>query len=272
MVLVSVSDPFTGRIVEGVEQAAIDAGFNVLISTSQNDFKRELAVMEAFQQRRVDGIIVMASHLLVQQRAFFDRIRVPVVMINEQEPTSDMRVVAVDDVRATGLAMEHLLALGHRRIGYVGTSNRPKSNQHRLKGYQKALKAAEVKLDEALTFLGDDIEDHAQRGAASLDALLAAKATAVFCYNDVTAIGLLAECRKRGVRVPQDLSVVGFDDIDMAAYAAPPLTTIRQPRFEYGQRAMKMLLAVLNGEQPKNQILLGQLVVRETTARLGSAR
>jgi len=121
-------------------------------------------------------------------------------------------------------------------------------------------------------FTADDIEDHAKRGEASLEPLLAAGATAFFCYNDTAAIGVLAACHRRGIAVPDKLSIIGFDDIDMAAYTLPPLTTIRQPRFELGQQAMQMVLALLDGQEPKNQIFPGVLVVRETTTRLMPAK
>ncbi|HYT35392.1 MAG TPA: substrate-binding domain-containing protein, partial [Ktedonobacteraceae bacterium] len=91
---------------------------------------------------------------------------------------------------------------------------------------------------------------------------------AVFCFNDTTAIGLLAACSKRGFSVPENLSIIGFDDIDMAIYTIPPLTTIRQPRFELGQRAMQMMLNLLDGQASENQIVPGELVVRQTTAQL----
>jgi LacI family transcriptional regulator/LacI family repressor for deo operon, udp, cdd, tsx, nupC, and nupG len=194
------------------------------------------------------------------------------VIINEQEPWKTMHFVTVDDVHAAQLAVEHLLTLGHRRIGYVGVTNRPKSNQYRLKGYQDALEAAGIASDPALIFTPHTIEDHAKGGEASFEPLLAAGATAVFCFNDTTAIGLLAACYKRGVSVPDTLSIIGFDDIDMAAYAIPPLTTIRQPRFELGQRAMRMMLALLDGQEPDNLIVPGELVVRQTTARLLSGK
>ena len=268
MVVVAISDPFMGRIVEGVEQVAIGAGFNVILSTSQNDRQREIAVIDVLQQRRVDGIIVVASHLFDRYRHYFDRIEVPIVMIDEQEPGGVIHSVAVDDLGGARLAVEHLLALGHRRIGYVGVTNRPKSNQHRLKGYQEALQAAGITPDPTLIFASNHIEDHAKRGEASLEPLSAAGATAIFFYNDMTAIGVLSACYKRGFSVPDDLSVVGFDDIDMAAYTIPPLTTIRQPRLELGQRAMQMILDLLAGQTPENQLISGELVVRETTAGL----
>ncbi len=268
MVLAAISDPFMGRVVEGMERVAVEAGFNVFISTSQNDRQQEIAAIKMLQKRRVDGIIVIASHLFYQYPQFFGRSKIPIVIINEQKPGETMHFVTVDDVHAAQLAVEHLLALGHCRIGYVGVTNRPKSNQYRLKGYQDALEAAGIASDPALIFTSHTIEDHVKIGEASLEPLLAAGATAVFCYNDTTAMGLLAACYKRGVSVPGNLSIIGFDDIDMAAYTIPPLTTIRQPRFELGQRAMHMMLDLLAGQQPENQMVPGELVVRQTTARL----
>src|SRR5438876_11160421 len=111
MVLAAISDPFMGRVVEGVDQAAIDPGFNVFISTSQNDRQREIAAIKMLQKRRVDGIIVIASHLFDQYPGFFVRSKIPIVIINEQKPGQTMHFVTVDDVHGAQLAVEHLLAL-----------------------------------------------------------------------------------------------------------------------------------------------------------------
>jgi DNA-binding LacI/PurR family transcriptional regulator len=267
MVLAGVSDPFMGRVVEGVEQVALENGFNVFISTSQNDLRREIAVIETLQKRQVDGILIISTHLFGRSPRFFEQSKVPVVLINEQNPDKNMHFVSVDDVREARLAVEHLIALGHRRIGYVSILDRPQSNQHRFKGYQDALEAAGIAVDPALIFSSYTIEDRASVGEASLEPLLAVGATSVFCYNDAAAIGLLAACHKRGISVPDKLSIMGFDDIDMAAYTMPQLTTIRQPRFELGHRAMQMMLDLLNGQEPENQILPCELVVRQTTAQ-----
>lgn len=270
MVLATISDPFMGRVVEGVEQVAIEAGFNVFISTSQNDRQREIAMIKAFQKRRVDGIIVIASHLSDHYSELLGRSKIPTVLINEQKPGENTHFVMVDDVYGARLAVEHLLTLGHRRIGYVGITNRPRSNQHRLQGYRDALESAGIAFDPALVFTPSGIEDHARIGEAGLGSILSAGATAAFCYNDTTAIGLLSACNKYGIAIPNKLSIIGFDDIDMAAYTFPPLTTVRQPRFELGQHAMQILLKLLDGNTLENQTLPVKLVVRQTTARIPS--
>lgn len=272
MVLASISDPFMGRVVEGVEQAAIEVGFNVFISTSQNDKQREIAVIEMLQKRRVDGIIVLASHLFDRSPWLIDPAKVPMVIINEQDPRPNMHFVTVDDRRGAQLAVEHLIALGHRRIGYVSIPNRPVSNEFRLKGYRDALISADIAVDPALIFTSSFLEDHAKIGEASLMPLLSAGVTAVFCYNDTTAIGVLTACYRHGFSIPEHLSVIGFDDIDMAAYTIPPLTTIRQPRFELGQRAMQMMLTLLDNQEPENRMIPGELVVRQTTTQLLAAK
>src|SRR5260370_39035510 len=194
MVLAAISDPFMGRVIEGVERVAIGAGFNVFISTSQNDSQQELAAIKMLQKRRVDGIIVIASHLFDQYPRFFGRSKVPIVIINEQKPGETMHFVTVDDVHGAQLAVEHLPALGHCRIGYVGVTNRPESNQYRLKGYQDALEATGIALDPALIFISDTIDDHAKCGEASLEPLLATATTAVFCSSDTATIALMATC------------------------------------------------------------------------------
>jgi LacI family transcriptional regulator/LacI family repressor for deo operon, udp, cdd, tsx, nupC, and nupG len=267
MIVPTIPDPFMGRIVEGVEHVAIEAGFNVLLSTSQNDRQRELTIIDIFQQRRVDGIIVYSSDLINQYSQSLGPNKVPTVIINEPELEETIHCVTVNEAQAAQSAVEHLIALGHRHIGYIGNINRLRSNQHRLNGYRTALEAAGIAFDSTLVITPSTPLDYTRHGESSLELFLAAGITAVFCFNDLTAMGLLLGCYKRGLVVPDDISVVGFDDIDMSAYAIPPLTTMRQPRFDLGRQAMHMMFDLLDGQQPENQILPCELVIRQTTAR-----
>jgi LacI family transcriptional regulator/LacI family repressor for deo operon, udp, cdd, tsx, nupC, and nupG len=191
--------------------------------------------------------------------------QIPIVLINDEEKGEYLHSVTIADVQGARLAVEHLITLGHRRIGYVHDMNR-KSGRNRLEGYQTALKAAGITLDPALV-IALNIGDNFMRGEASLESLIANGATAVFCYNDMVAIGLLTACRKRGVSVPDDLSIVGFDDIEAAAYTVPPLTTFHQPRLKFGKLAMTMMLGLLNEQETQDQILTGELVLRESTGK-----
>ncbi|MDQ4077605.1 MAG: LacI family transcriptional regulator [Chloroflexota bacterium] len=267
MVMTSISDPFMATVAEGVEAVASAHGYKVFLSTSPNHSSQEFTAVRTLQERRVDGVIIISSHLFEQYSWLFSEMRVPFVLVNEQDKRQDVPWVAIDDTEGAKLAVDHLIDLGHRRIGYIGVTNRPKSNQYRFEGYQAALQEAGVSFDEALV-CNPEPQGHLQRGEAALASVVTAGVTAVFCYNDVTAIGLLSACHKQGVAVPDDLSVIGFDDIEMASYTIPPLTTIRQPCFQLGQLAMGMLLDLINGEEPESQLLPVELVVRNTTRSL----
>ncbi len=270
MVVTTIADPFIVQVVEGVEQVAQRAGYSVFLSSSYNDPEREVTVVETFQRRRVDAIIVTSSRVGSLYSSQLDQIQVPIVLINNQEEGEYLRSVGVDDMQGAQLAVAHLLALGHRRIGYIGAVDRPKSNERRLTGYGAALEQAGLTLDPVLV-LSPIASNDLERGNAGLEPFLAAGVTAVFCYNDLTAIGLLLACRQYNIAVPEQLSVVGFDDIEPTLYTTPPLTTIHQPRLTLGQLAMTMTLDLLDGQEVHDKVLPCELVVRESTRQRISA-
>ncbi len=265
VIVTSISDPFIDRIVEGIEDLATREGYSVFLSSSHADPGREIAVVESFHRRRVDGMIVIASRVGSLYTERLQELQVPIVLINNQAEGEYIYSVSVDDENGARAAVQHLLELGHRRIGYVGCHFRPPSNRRRLEGYRQALRQA------GLPYLSDlvvhprtfsDIEN----GREALDKLLGAGVTGVFCYNDRTAIGLMTRAREQGVRIPDDLSVVGFDNIEASWYVSPTLTTLHQPRFEMGHAAAEMLLSLLAGEDVSDQVFPCQLIVRESTA------
>jgi DNA-binding LacI/PurR family transcriptional regulator len=276
LVVTSIADPFLADVVKGVEEVARAGSFSVLLSASHNDPNQEMAIIETFHRRRVDGILVASSRLTNDYKKRLDRLRVPTVLINGQAETQDrlLHWVAVDDRAGAQLAVEHLFQLGHRAIGYIGSSSRPRSNRQRLQGYCDAFEAAHIPYSETLIviapgFEASDEEDVAA-GQASLPSLLAAGATALFCYNDMIAVGVQVACRERGMVIPRDLSVVGFDDIRMASYVNPPLTTIRQPKVELGRQATQLLLDLLDNRPVQDCLLSPTLVHRSSTAPLVS--
>lgn len=265
LVVTFISDPFVDRIVEGVEDVAASAGYSVFLSCSYADPNREIAVVETFHRRRVDGVIVLASRVGREHGQRLDKLHVPIVLINSQADHEYHYSVSADDEQGAMLAVEHLLDLGHRRIGYIGSSFRRPSSARRLAGYRAALEAAGIPCDGGLAIVPETEQD-VESGRLALKPLLAAGVTAVFCYNDRTAIGLMLAARERGVEIPQALSVVGFDDIEAASYVTPSLTTIHQPRLRMGRQAMHMLLDMLEEKPVADQLLPCELVVRESTA------
>lgn len=268
LVVTTIDDPFFADVMRGVEEVARPAGISVFLNASHNDREQEIEVVETFHRRRVDGVLVAASQIGVAHAERLRRIAVPVVLINNQaavEP-DPFHAVAVDDYAGACLAVEHLLALGHRRIAYAGVTNRPRSNGRRLAGYRAALTAAGVPPPDERALLPTDAEMTA--GDVAVGRLQAARlrelgVTAVCCYNDMLAIGM-----QLASNVPDELSVVGFDDTAPGRYVTPPLTTTRQPMRELGRRAMAMLLDLLDGREVEDQVLPPALVVRGSTRQL----
>ncbi len=264
LVVTSIADPFIVRIVEGIEDLATREGYSVFLSSSHADPGREIAVVETFHRRRVDGVIVLASRVGSLYAERLQELGVPIVLINNQADVEYVYSVSVDDEQGARLAVRHLIELGHQRIGYVGCHFRPPSNRRRLEGYRQELSQAGYPYVPELVVHPRSFSD-VENGRAALAPLVEAGATAVFCYNDRIAIGLMTAARERGIRIPEELSVVGFDNIEASWFVTPPLTTVDQPRFEMGRQAMQMVLTLLAGGDVNDRIFPCQLIVRDST-------
>ncbi len=262
MVITTAADPFLARLVQGVEETAEEKGYSVFLGSSYRDASRELEVVRSFQERRASGIIVTGSQVEDKYLQLGHQFPLPIVLINcRKYPYS----VYTDNLSGARQAVAHLVELGHRRIGFVGGLPGHQSNLDRLAGYQLTLKESGIPLDRRLIFDGDETIESGMRAAQHM-AMLAEPPTAFFCFNDQTAIGVIWELNRAGARVPGDYSVVGFDDLEMAAYYCPPLTTVRQPSYRLGQRAISILLELINGRRDlQAEILPAELIVRETT-------
>ncbi|MEJ5198033.1 MAG: LacI family DNA-binding transcriptional regulator [Anaerolineae bacterium] len=273
VVVTTIADPFSAEVVEGIESTAYAHGYSVILAASQDDPEREVAAVEMLRSKRVDAIIVTSSRVGALHQERLGAAGVPVILLNShsRQVTPHTFSVRVDDVHGGRLATEYLLWLGHRRIAHVAGPPGHSPSVDRLAGYRAALEEAGVPFDAGLVFEGTGRPAGGEQALARLFAL-AERPTAVFCYNDMTAIGLLRAARAAGLTVPRDLAVIGFDDIPFAAYVSPALTTIAQPKFEMGQRAMEMALSLMGGpaaDRMHDVVLEGRLVVRDST---GSSR
>lgn len=273
VVVTSIADPFFAEVVEGIEQIARAAGLSVLLSASHRDAEQEIAAIDNFYRRRVDGILVADSRISQQHTKQLGQTTVPTVLINShsEEQSEIFHLVTVDDRLGARLAVKHLVSLGHTSIGYIGVSNRSRSNQHRLEGYRMALTEAvlpQITDRVAISNEGYTTTSDVSAGQQMLSKLLTAGVTGIFCYNDMVTVGALLACHKLGISVPQDLSLVGFDDIALARYVTPPLTTVRQPMLEIGCCATQMLLDLLQKKNVENCVLSPFLIERGSSAPL----
>jgi len=268
LVVTTIADPFVAEVVRGIEETALDGGYNVILCNSTGDPERELAAMRALRERWVDALIVTSSWVgdLAEHLA---EIRVPVVLINNQRAAAAGGVaytysVRNDDQRGGALAGDYLAGLGHREIAYVTGPERSMASQLRLEGCQEALNRVGGTLPDAWIVAGDGCPEGGERAAQVLLSG-ASRPSALFCYNDATAMGCLRAAKGAGLRVPRDLSILGYDDIAAAPYLDPPLTTVAQSKYVLGQQATQMALALIQGREDVQDVLLQpELIVRSS--------
>jgi LacI family repressor for deo operon, udp, cdd, tsx, nupC, and nupG len=266
VVVNSITDPFVAAVVRGIEDTAERGGYSVVLANSNAEPEREVRVVRSFEERRVDGIIVTSSRVGVLYIPEIERMAVPVVLLNSQHPSEFMHSVMIENVEASFHATQHLARLGHRRIAYIGDRFGHQSNTERFTGYRRALQQAGLKLIRELVVLGNGKSEDGSQAMVQLLAL-ARRPTAVLCYNDMSALGAMRQIRASGLSIPEDLSVVGFDDLYFAEYLEPPLTTVRQPMRQMGRMAMETLLHIFDGQHSTHNLKVdGQLIVRRSTA------
>lgn len=283
LVVPTVANPFWGEFARCVEHAAMARNYQVLLCNGEGATEREQRYVESMLARGIRGVILGSSPLSLRHIAGVTKRGLRVVAFDRltvSEAGLDLDSVRVDNTLGARLAVEHLLGLGHRRIAFVSGAVSSASRRDRLEGYRATLAAAGIAPDPNLIWTGnvnpsDDEEVATEIGRAAAVALLkrADPPTAFFAVNDMTAVGVYAGCRELELAVPDDISVVGFDDIRLCQILNPPMTTVRQPLAALMQAAVERLIDRMEGkerEPPVHLTLPPEFVVRKSTrARTG---
>ncbi|MEZ4866748.1 MAG: LacI family DNA-binding transcriptional regulator [Caldilineaceae bacterium] len=258
----SLSDPFYHEIVRGVEETTMSAGYNLLIA-SQPKGKTARQHLELFTQQRVDGLIMSQINIARQEVESVMRQGLPVALVL-QDLGADIPTVLVDDYQGACQLVEHLLAHGHRRIAYIAGNDDGPSNQTRLRALRDTLMVHGLTLPSIYIGQGNYFQGSGYDPMVQLLAL-EERPDAVFAANDVMAGDALAALHDHGVRVPEDMAIVGFDDIPLASYLSPPLTTVRQPTYEVGYTAAQLVLTAIDGATTSSRkMLTAELVIRRS--------
>lgn len=259
-------NPFFSMVINSVDQAVSTADYGLLLCTTHNRREREAEYVARLSHGVVDGLLIVLATRLPEYVRQLRAERFPFVLIDHDRDAPGCNVVNSSNREGTRGAIEHLIGLGHRRIGFITGRPDVGATQKRLAGYRDALSAAGIPVDAELVVEGDF---QAPRAFAATQRLLALREppTAVFASSDVAAFGALRAAREAGLDVPRDLSVVGFDDIREAGHLGAGLTTVRQPLEEMGRVAVERLLDLLRDpSQRARRIVLGtELIVRQTT-------
>jgi LacI family transcriptional regulator len=268
LIVTDIENPYFPQLVRTIEDAARADGYGVLLCNADDDPDREAAYLDLLVERRVDGIIIAASGLGSHQRDWLAGAPLPVVLVNTVAEGVPLPAIVSDNRAGGRAAVEHLLALGHRRIGHVTAAPRNVDAPDRLAGARNAIDADGVAAELEVASGDPGVVGGERAMHDLLDRV--PDLTAVFAYNDLMAIGAMRAIRASGRRVPEDVSVVGFDDVDLAAYVDPALTTIAQSTAEMGRWAFDRLAGLLaepdRSDRPEVVRLPVRLEIRRSTA------
>ena len=264
----AIANTFFARVISGAQQAAQAANYRLLLCDTQGREEIEREFAELVYNHQADGVIQLRAYDPFQ--APFPSAELPPI-VNACEVIQGGRhpTISLDNRAAAKAMTEHLIGLGHRRIGLIKGPKSSPLTRDRVAGYQDALQHAGIACDPELICHGDFSLKAGYDGAAAM-LKLPDRPTALFCENDEMAIGALKHLKQQGLRVPQDVSLVGFDDIPFAAYCDPPLTTIAQPAEMFGQKAVEMLIALIEKKPlaQRHVVLPFELTLRQSTAAL----
>ncbi|MFW5985865.1 MAG: LacI family DNA-binding transcriptional regulator [Halanaerobiales bacterium] len=267
VILQNISNPFYSKVVRGIEEMGHRQEYNIMICNTDSDPERERTYLELLVNRLVDGVILMEPEIDGFELSQISK-NYPVVQCCEYKEELDVSHVSIDNVAAGYTAVNHVLSLGHTRIGMISGYNRLLSAKQREEGYKKALEEAGIDYDPGLIKLGSYGYTGGLRAAKELLAMKD-RPTAIFAISDITAIGAIKAIKEKGLKVPDDMAVVGFDNTSIASMYEPGLTTISQPRFDMGKIAMKVLLKLIKSEEnePESIYLEHELIIRESTLK-----
>ena len=268
LIVPDISNPFFPDVARGVEDGAHMDGYNVFLCNTDDNLDKEIEYIKVLREKCVDGIIFTSGSIPKYEHIVELRTSgIPIVIIDRRIDSEDVYGVFLDNYKGGYIATRYLISLGHKRIGCVTGPLYVSSAIERLEGYKKALMDNGIDIDETLIFEGDY---RISGGAVGAEKLLDRKVTAIFAFNDLMAYGAYLTIRSHGYKIPDDISVVGFDDIQLSQVMEPQLTTIRQPAYDMGLNAVRILINLIGGKKCTKKIvkLQPQLIVRQSTKSL----
>jgi DNA-binding LacI/PurR family transcriptional regulator len=267
MLIPDITNPIYATIIKGAEQAALAHGYNLFICNTSDVPRRELNAIRSVAEKRVDGVLIATARREDDLTTTLKTLHLPYVFVNRRVPGASYSVTA-DDATGAQLGVEHLVALGHRRIAHITGALRTDTAQRRLEGYRRALRAAS--LPDEMVIEGGFRYDS---GFAAMQRLFRSdpRPTAVLVANIVAALGALRAAKDAGIGVPSEISIMGFHDILAAEQVEPAITTVRMPLDLMGRQAVDLLIQILAGHEPPNRHIVipgAELVLRGSTAAL----
>lgn len=274
VIVSNIDDPFWSEVMHGVDDVLHPAGYSLIMAETHRNKQREKEVVLMMVQRGVDGVILLAPQFSSEQSHMLHTYGLPMAIVNNEGAGEYQHLIYNDNLQGITLITRHLIDLGHRQIAYLGNTLGGLTNTERERGFTEVMNTAGIPIHEDFIHLTKG--GTPEGGFAGAQFLLSQPKmpTAIICYNDFMAVGVYRALTQAGYRVPEDVSVTGFDDISISAYLFPPLTTLHQFKYDLGAGAAKMMLEVLEQSlahtgkpnTPHKIALQGQLALRKSTA------
>jgi len=269
LIVSAFTNPFFPEIIQSFENAAVENNYEILLVSTQHNFERMESSVRRMLERRVEGVAVFTSGIEEQLLCQLQFRNLPLVLLDASSSLPRSVNLRIDYQQGIRQAVQHLAALRHESIAFITGPLRLQSAVTRKHAFEEALREIGMRIDPRLVIEGDHTLEGGMRAFRALcEENL--RPTAVMCSNDISAIGVMREAYGRGIRVPEELSIIGFDDVHMAQFVVPPLTTVRISQGETGRLAFDALLAKLECEQPSQEsteyVLSTDLVLRSSTA------
>lgn len=267
IIIADVENPFFTSVVRGIEDVAYAEGYRLVLCNSDEDITKETGYLEIAIRERMAGVVIAAASSSESKLDRLAQAGMPVVAIDREVGSADVNSVIVDNSHGASEATTHLIEQGWSRIGCIVGPSRISTSNERLEGYRRALSDGQRKFDRSLVRRADFREEGGYKAARTL-LELPEPPDALFVGNNLMTLGALHAIRDVGLRVPDDLGVVGFDDSPAADLLRPRLTVVAQPTYEIGRAAGRLLLSAVHDGPTRHEVLAPQLVVRESSLRL----
>jgi DNA-binding LacI/PurR family transcriptional regulator len=264
----NVTNPYYAHILSGIGDVATKLGYSALICNTEDDEEREREALDMLRKHRADGAILMASNIGCKWLLDYSR-EFPIVQCSEYDPQVDIPHVSIDNYQATQEAVQYLVNLGHRYIAMISSENQYISTKLRMQAYRDTLEKNNIAIDnEFIICASRDYSFKSGKSKAKELLNVSPRPTAIFCISDTLALGAITAARELGLSVPQDVTVVGFDDVEHTTMFHPYITTVAQPCYELGQQSAYLLYSQMRQEpnMPRQLVMDHKLIVRESSA------
>lgn len=267
VIIPDISSAFYPEIVRGIEDAAKDLSYNIILLNTDLKREKEKEALNMLKEKKADGILFISNTVNKNLKREFKKTGIPVVLVSTKDLEGEIPSVTIDNERAAFDITNYLIKMGHRKIAMIsGPKDDPNAGITRLEGYKRALLESGISVDENLIFYGN-YKFKSGYDAMQKILMLKERPTAIFAASDTMAVGAASCAMQKGFNIPEDFSIVGFDGVELAEYFYPPITTVKQPRYEMGSKGMQLLIDILRGETKQKSVVLDYEIIERKSCR-----